>query len=187
YFTHLIVGKTADHLAINATTRHQRAKGLSKAGSLRDTTLNTLGLAVDAINAGTLKVKTARSTKIIVAVECVKNGQKACTADKDGNIGTGNRGKDNYGGKNTGNNNIGKEAGWGGVLNKGNRNWGFNNTGTDVHCNNSKGTWMVSSSLQEVTASHQEVAASHQEVAASHQEVAASHQEVAASHKARLS
>lgn len=108
------MGKTADHLAINATTRHQRAKGLSKAGSLRDTTLNTLGLAVDAINAGTLKVKTARSTKIIVAVECVKNGQKACTADKDGNIGTGNRGKDNYGGKNTGNNNIGKEAGWGG-------------------------------------------------------------------------
>ncbi|KAL6771536.1 hypothetical protein ACKKBG_A26760 [Auxenochlorella protothecoides x Auxenochlorella symbiontica] len=131
-----ILSTTGDH--IRTSSLHgghreckrflQRAKGLSKAGSLRDTTLNTLGLAVDAINAGTLK------------------------------------GKGQLWRKNTGNNNIG-------ALNKGNRNWGFNNTGTDVHCNNSKGTWMVAASHQEVAASHQEVAASHQEVAASHKGV----------------
>ncbi|KAL6779299.1 hypothetical protein ACKKBG_A10325 [Auxenochlorella protothecoides x Auxenochlorella symbiontica] len=48
-----------------------------------------------------------RSTKIIVSVECLKAGQKACTGDKNGNIGTGNKGKHNFGHNNEGNINIG--------------------------------------------------------------------------------
>lgn len=51
----------------------------------------------------------ARSTEIIVGVECLKAGQKACVADKDGNIGTGNRGKNNFGDYNVGYDNIGEQ------------------------------------------------------------------------------
>lgn len=56
------------------------------------------------------EVITARSTTIIVAVECLKAGQKACAADRDGNIGTGNKGKYNFG-DNVGDSNIGEQEG----------------------------------------------------------------------------
>ncbi|KFM23368.1 hypothetical protein F751_1064 [Auxenochlorella protothecoides] len=51
-----------------------------------------------------------RSTEILTAVECLKPGQKACSADSDGNIGSGNRGKNNFGTNNIGNSNIGYYA-----------------------------------------------------------------------------
>ncbi|RMZ53360.1 hypothetical protein APUTEX25_004848, partial [Auxenochlorella protothecoides] len=59
-------------------------------------------------------------------------GQKACTADSDGNIGAGNKGKNNFGTKNDGNNNIGN-------ANVGNANWGNNNKGTGNRCFNKTG------------------------------------------------
>ncbi|KAL6781236.1 hypothetical protein ACKKBG_A10330 [Auxenochlorella protothecoides x Auxenochlorella symbiontica] len=87
-----------------------RWMGYAKAGSFRETTLHVLGVSASAIKLRPFEVITARSTKILVAVECLKAGQKACTADKNGNIGTGNKGKNNFGNNNVGNNNIGAPA-----------------------------------------------------------------------------
>ncbi|KFM25696.1 hypothetical protein F751_2538 [Auxenochlorella protothecoides] len=87
------------------------AKGFSKAGSVRTSTLNILGLSMDAVRMSTAELVTPRSTKVIVAVECLKPGQTACTADSSGNIGSGNRGKRNFGTNNVGDDNIGE---WGG-------------------------------------------------------------------------
>lgn len=68
-----------------------------------------MGLPVSALSMNPLKVIKARSTDIIVSVECLNTGQKACTADKDGNIGTGNQGRNNFGDYNVGDNNIGEQ------------------------------------------------------------------------------
>lgn len=107
-------GKTcaASHhnLIYRAAQRH-REQGYSKQGSVRTATLHSLGLSVDAINMSPLKIVKARSTEILVGVECLKAGQKACTADSRGNIGTGNKGKDNFGRNNVGDHNIGMLGG----------------------------------------------------------------------------
>ncbi|KAL6767021.1 hypothetical protein ACKKBG_A38255 [Auxenochlorella protothecoides x Auxenochlorella symbiontica] len=94
-------------LELNSADNLCKSQGYSKAGSVRTTTLNSLGLSVSAIRMSPFEVIKARSTKILVAVECLKTGQKACAADKKGNIGTGNTGKNNFGDYNDGDNNIG--------------------------------------------------------------------------------
>ncbi|KFM29270.1 Pyruvate kinase isozyme G, chloroplastic [Auxenochlorella protothecoides] len=113
-----------------------RWMGYAKAGSVRETTLHVLGLSVGAIKMSPFEVINERSTKIMVSVECLKAGQKACTADKNGNIGTGNKGNNNFGDYNDGNNNIGNS-------NMGDLNWGYNNKGTNLRCNNAIGTRKV--------------------------------------------
>ncbi|RMZ57302.1 hypothetical protein APUTEX25_004136 [Auxenochlorella protothecoides] len=87
-----------------------RWMGYSKAGSIRGTTLHVLGVSASAIKMTPFEIIKERSTRMLVALECLKAGQKACTADKDGNIGTGNKGKNNFGDYNNGNNNIGVPA-----------------------------------------------------------------------------
>ncbi|KAL6766646.1 hypothetical protein ACKKBG_A36830 [Auxenochlorella protothecoides x Auxenochlorella symbiontica] len=109
-----------------------RWMGYAKAGSFRETTLHVLGVSASAIKMSPFQVIKERSTRILVAVECLKAGQKACTADTEGNIGTGNKGKNNFGNYNEGNNNIGS-------YNKGNLNWGLNNKGTNLRCNDAVG------------------------------------------------
>ncbi|RMZ53279.1 hypothetical protein APUTEX25_005268, partial [Auxenochlorella protothecoides] len=81
-------------------------EGFSKSGSVRTSTLNIMGLPTSAVRLNPLGIVTPRSTEIIVAVECLKAGQKACTADSNGNIGSGNKGKNNFGTKNVGDDNI---------------------------------------------------------------------------------
>ncbi|KAL6775807.1 hypothetical protein ACKKBG_A18565 [Auxenochlorella protothecoides x Auxenochlorella symbiontica] len=103
-----------------------KRKGFSKAGSVRTSTLSAVGLSMPAIRVRNLEILKSGATKILVAVECLKPGQKACTADGNGNIGSGNKGKNNFGAKNVGNNNIGNS-------NVGNANWGNNNEGNPHH------------------------------------------------------
>ncbi|KAL6780024.1 hypothetical protein ACKKBG_A14700 [Auxenochlorella protothecoides x Auxenochlorella symbiontica] len=93
-----------------------RWMGYSKSGAIKETTLHILGLPVSAITMKPFEINKDRSARILVAVECLKAGQKACTMDKDGNIGTGNKGKNNFGDYNIGDWNIGSS-------NKGNLNW----------------------------------------------------------------
>ncbi|KAL6774569.1 hypothetical protein ACKKBG_A25510 [Auxenochlorella protothecoides x Auxenochlorella symbiontica] len=107
-------------------------KGFSKAGSVRTSTLNIMELSVSAIRLKPLEIVTPRSTEILVAVECLKAGQKACTADSSGNIGSGNKGKNNFGTKNIGDDNIGNS-------NVGTANWGDANKGKGNRCFNSVG------------------------------------------------
>ncbi|KAL6778671.1 hypothetical protein ACKKBF_B15685 [Auxenochlorella protothecoides x Auxenochlorella symbiontica] len=87
----------------DAICRHE---GFSGAGSIRTSTLDAMGLSMAAIRVSTLEILESRSTKILLAVECLKMGQKACTADSNGIFGPGNRGKNNFGTKNVGNDNI---------------------------------------------------------------------------------
>lgn len=87
-----------------------RHEGFSKAGTVRTTTLHIMGLSMSAVRVSTLEILTPSSTKMIVNVECLKEGQKPCTADSDGNIGSGNKGKNNLGTKNVGNYNIGEQG-----------------------------------------------------------------------------
>lgn len=68
-----------------------------------------MGISVSAIRMSPFKVLEARSTEVIVSVECLRTGQKACTADKNGNIGTGNHGNNNFGDYNDGDSNIGEQ------------------------------------------------------------------------------
>ncbi|KAL6776019.1 hypothetical protein ACKKBG_A19470 [Auxenochlorella protothecoides x Auxenochlorella symbiontica] len=93
-------------LELNSADTFCKSQGFSKAGSVRKTNLDILGLP------------------------------KSCTADKNGNIGTGNKGKNNFGDYNDGNNNIGS-------YNKGNSNWGDRNKGTNLRCNDATGTRKV--------------------------------------------
>ncbi|KFM29364.1 hypothetical protein F751_5802, partial [Auxenochlorella protothecoides] len=86
-----------------------RWMGYSKAGFVRESTLHTLGVSASAIRMTPFEVIKERSTRILVALECLKARQKACTADKDANIGNGNKGKNNFGDNNVGNNNIGEQ------------------------------------------------------------------------------
>ncbi|KAL6780848.1 hypothetical protein ACKKBG_A08695 [Auxenochlorella protothecoides x Auxenochlorella symbiontica] len=83
-----------------------RQNGFSKAGSIRTSTLSIMGLSVSAVRLQSLEIVTPLSTEILVAVECLKAGQKACAADSDGNIGSDNKGKNNFGTKNNGDDNI---------------------------------------------------------------------------------
>lgn len=92
--------------------KQHRWMGYSKSGSIRDTNLYILGLPVNAINMSSREISKDWSTRILVAVECLKAGQEACNADKDGNIGTGNKGKYNFGDNNEGDWNIGEQD-WG--------------------------------------------------------------------------
>lgn len=71
-----------------------------------------MGLSVSALRLGTLETLEVRSTRIIVAVECLKSGQKPCTSDRTGNTGSGNEGQNNFGTNNVGDNNIGAHRGW---------------------------------------------------------------------------
>ncbi|KAL6767925.1 hypothetical protein ACKKBF_B37130 [Auxenochlorella protothecoides x Auxenochlorella symbiontica] len=107
-------------------------KGFSKSGSIRTSTLNIMGLSMSAIRVSTLEIMTPRSTEILVAVECLKAGQKACTADSNGNIGSGNKGKNNFGTNNVGDDNIGNS-------NVGTANWGDANKGKGNRCFNKTG------------------------------------------------
>ncbi len=85
-----------------------RHKAFGKAGSTRTSDFHIVGLSMAAIRVSNLEILSARTTEVLTAVECLKPGQKACTADSDGNIGAGNKGKNNFGTKNVGNNNIGE-------------------------------------------------------------------------------
>ncbi|RMZ55799.1 hypothetical protein APUTEX25_005840 [Auxenochlorella protothecoides] len=86
-----------------------------------------------AIRVRNLEILNSGATLVLTAVECLKPGKKACTADGNGNIGSGNKGKNNFGTKNVGNNNIGNS-------NRGNANRGNNNEGTGHHCFNMSGS-----------------------------------------------
>ena len=61
-----------------------------------------------AIRVRNLEILKSGATVVLTAVECLTPGKKACTADVNGNIGSGNKGKHNFGTKNVGNNNIGE-------------------------------------------------------------------------------
>ncbi|KAL6781557.1 hypothetical protein ACKKBG_A11640 [Auxenochlorella protothecoides x Auxenochlorella symbiontica] len=101
-----ILGAHVEFLTEDSATAYCKRKGFSKAGSVRTSTLNILGLSMSAARISPTELVTPRSTKVIVAVECLKPGQTACTADSNGNIGSGNKGKRNFGTNNVGNDNI---------------------------------------------------------------------------------
>ncbi|KAL6780845.1 hypothetical protein ACKKBG_A08685 [Auxenochlorella protothecoides x Auxenochlorella symbiontica] len=61
-----------------------------------------MGISVSAIRVSNLDIMTPRFTEILVAVAYLKAGQKVCTTDDSGNIGSGNKGKTNFGTKNLG-------------------------------------------------------------------------------------
>ncbi|KFM28145.1 hypothetical protein F751_0960 [Auxenochlorella protothecoides] len=52
------------------------------------------------------RVERSGSTAILLAVECLKPGQHACTADDAGNVGFNNKGSNNFGNGNIGSGNI---------------------------------------------------------------------------------
>ncbi|KAL6766732.1 hypothetical protein ACKKBG_A37130 [Auxenochlorella protothecoides x Auxenochlorella symbiontica] len=118
--------------------------GFSKSGSIRTSTLNIMGLSMSAVRVSTLDIVTPRSTEILVAVECLKAGQKACTADSSGNIGSGNKGKNNFGTGNVGDDNIGNS-------NVGTANWGDANKGKGNRCFNKTGDQVTTATREEVT------------------------------------
>lgn len=113
-----------------------RELGYSKQGAIRTATLQNLGLSVGAINLTPFATVKACSTEILVGVECLKPGQTACTADANGNIGTGNKGKDNFGSNNVGDHNIG-------TTNSENYIWANNNTEYGLRRNDATGTRKV--------------------------------------------
>ncbi|RMZ54739.1 hypothetical protein APUTEX25_003117 [Auxenochlorella protothecoides] len=124
------------HVPTSIETRpsltNERYKGFSKSGSIRTSTLNIMGLSMSAIRMSTLEIMTPRFTEILVAVECLKAGHKACTADSNGNIGSDNKGKNNFGTNNVGDDNIGNS-------NVGTANWGDGNKGKGNRCFNKTG------------------------------------------------
>ncbi|RMZ57285.1 hypothetical protein APUTEX25_004119 [Auxenochlorella protothecoides] len=95
-----------------------------------------MGLSMQAIRVSNFEVMSMRSTEVLTAVECLAVGQKACTADSNGNIGSDNKGKNNFGTKNIGNDNIGNS-------NVGTANWGNSNHGTGNRCFNKTGNTKV--------------------------------------------
>ena len=94
---------------------HHRSQGYSKTGSVRNSTLNTLDLPVSAVQMRPFKVLEARSTDIILSVECLKTGQTACATDEDGNTGAGNQGRNNIGEYDVGDWTISEQIGSGRV------------------------------------------------------------------------
>ncbi|KAL6771046.1 hypothetical protein ACKKBF_B40760 [Auxenochlorella protothecoides x Auxenochlorella symbiontica] len=101
-----MLGAKVEFLTEDSATAYCKRQGFSKAGSVRTSTLHILGLPMEAVRMSTAELVTPRSTKVIVAVECLKPGQTACKADSSGNIGSGNRGKRNFGTNNVGDDNI---------------------------------------------------------------------------------
>ncbi|KAL6771584.1 hypothetical protein ACKKBG_A26970 [Auxenochlorella protothecoides x Auxenochlorella symbiontica] len=65
-------------------------------------------------------------------MECLKPGQKACTADGNGNLGSGNNGNNKFGTNNVGNIDVG-------ISNEGTANRGNNKKGTSNRCFNKLG------------------------------------------------
>ncbi|KAL6771368.1 hypothetical protein ACKKBG_A26090 [Auxenochlorella protothecoides x Auxenochlorella symbiontica] len=139
----------------DAVCKHE---GFSKAGTVRTTTLHIMGLSMSAVRVSTLEILTPSSTKMIVNVECLKEGQKPCTADSDGNIGSGNKGKNNLGTKNVGNYNIGNS-------NVGTANWGDNNSGMSNPCFNKTRHRIIVSDCSLLVFRKQVAASTRQEVA----------------------
>ncbi|KAL6768014.1 hypothetical protein ACKKBF_B40945 [Auxenochlorella protothecoides x Auxenochlorella symbiontica] len=113
-----------------------RHEGFSEAGSARTSTLHVMGLSMSAVRVSTLQILRPRSTKIIVAVECLKVEQKACSADKDGSVGYHNKGRNNFGTMNDGDDSIGNSD-------VGHANWGNNNIGVGNRCFNKTGNRKV--------------------------------------------
>ncbi|KAL6768012.1 hypothetical protein ACKKBF_B40945 [Auxenochlorella protothecoides x Auxenochlorella symbiontica] len=111
-------------------------EGFSEAGSARTSTLHVMGLSMSAVRVSTLQILRPRSTKIIVAVECLKVEQKACSADKDGSVGYHNKGRNNFGTMNDGDDSIGNSD-------VGHANWGNNNIGVGNRCFNKTGNRKV--------------------------------------------
>ncbi|RMZ56154.1 hypothetical protein APUTEX25_004578, partial [Auxenochlorella protothecoides] len=107
-------------------------RGFSKAGGVRTTTLQALGLSMHALHLWPQRVERSGSTAILLAVECLKPGQHACTADDAGNVGFNNKGSNNFGNGNIGSGNIGNS-------NAGAFNWGDNNHGNGLRCFNCNG------------------------------------------------
>lgn len=85
-------------------------KGFSAAGTVKGASVQTIGTQMSVINLSSYQKCTTASCPALLAVECVPKGQKACTADAQGNIGNGNNGKANLGNNNTGHHNIGELA-----------------------------------------------------------------------------
>ncbi|KAL6784882.1 hypothetical protein ACKKBG_A01520 [Auxenochlorella protothecoides x Auxenochlorella symbiontica] len=103
------------------------SQGYSKTGSVRYSTLNTLDLPVSAVQMRPFKVLEARSTDIILSVECLKTRQTACATDEDGNTGAGKQGKNKFEDSHVGDWNIGNLTG-------GNANCVYNNEKDSLQC-----------------------------------------------------
>ncbi|KAL6781558.1 hypothetical protein ACKKBG_A11645 [Auxenochlorella protothecoides x Auxenochlorella symbiontica] len=108
------------------------SQGYSKTGSVRSSTLNTLDLPVSAVQMRPFKVLGARSTDIILSVECLKTGQTACATDEDGNTGAGKQGKNQIEDFHVGDWNIGNLIG-------GNANCVYNNEKDSLQCKKAVG------------------------------------------------
>eukprot|EP00887_Chlorella_sp_A99_P005700 scaffold1.g5700.t1 len=97
-----------------------KLRGFAAAGAVRARTLGDLhGLAAVDLSSGS--VCAHAGCRVLTAVECVRQGQAACAADANGNIGPNNVGKQNFGAGNEGNGNVG------------NNNHGNNNLGSGCH------------------------------------------------------
>ncbi|KAL6772153.1 hypothetical protein ACKKBG_A29130 [Auxenochlorella protothecoides x Auxenochlorella symbiontica] len=101
-------------LEFNSADAFCESQGYSKAGCVRNSTLNTLDLPVSAVQMRPFKVLEARSTDIILSVECLKTGQTACATDEDGNTGAGKQGKNHIEDFHVSDWNIGEQIGGGG-------------------------------------------------------------------------
>lgn len=69
--------------------------------------LSKLGLSLKAVSLANSQMCSAPTCQILVGLECLPKGQKACTADSLGNIGRSNIGWGNFGVNNVGYKNIG--------------------------------------------------------------------------------
>ena len=92
-------------------SRLDRKKGYANAGSFRSATLESARLSVPTVSLKGYTVCSTGSCAFLTAVECLANGQAACTADGLGNIGSGNIGWHNYGTDNQGAYNTGEMEG----------------------------------------------------------------------------
>lgn len=69
--------------------------------------LGDLGLSLKAVSLANSEICSAATCQVLVGLECLPRGQKACTADSLGNIGRSNIGWENFGVGNVGYKNIG--------------------------------------------------------------------------------
>ncbi|KAL6777141.1 hypothetical protein ACKKBF_B40455 [Auxenochlorella protothecoides x Auxenochlorella symbiontica] len=120
-------------LEFNSADAFCESQGYSKAGSVRNTTLDALDLPVSAVQMRPFKVLEARSTDIIVSVECLKTGQTACAADKGGNTGAGKQGKNRFEDSHVGDWTIGNFI-------EGTLNCEYDDRASSVRCSNAPGT-----------------------------------------------
>ncbi|KAL6781094.1 hypothetical protein ACKKBG_A09795 [Auxenochlorella protothecoides x Auxenochlorella symbiontica] len=105
-FPSVLLGKDVYFVTSDSATGYCRLRGFSKAGGVRTTTLQALGLSMHALHLWPQRVERSGSTAILLAVECLKPGQHACTADDAGNVGFNNKGSNNFGNGNIGSGNI---------------------------------------------------------------------------------